>query len=167
MGVTSWKLDIPTDLSICNNQGCVFLRVQLMIHLPWNFDTASENNISIISLPYSNQLRGILIDQREIWRHTYIKYPHLSPNYAFGITFEWLVCWSKVHVFWKGHKIWKNSMFIKNTFKPTKLNRVQEMKTNFPAHAEKKIICSTYYEGKWQLKMNCFWLKFFKVYFYL
>ena len=89
MGVTSWKLDIPTDLSICNNQGCVFLRVQLMIHLPWNFDTASENNISIISLPYSNQLRGILIDQREIWRHTYIKYPHLSPNYAFGITFEW------------------------------------------------------------------------------
>ena len=89
MGVISWKLDIPTDLSICNNQGCVFLRVQLMIHLPWNFDTASENNISIISLPYSNQLRGILIDQREIWRHTYIKYPHLSPNYAFGITFEW------------------------------------------------------------------------------
>ena len=107
MGVISWKLDIPTDLSICNNQGCVFLRVQLMIHLPWNFDTASENNISIISLPYSNQLRGILIDQREIWRHTYIKYPHLSPNYAFGITFEWLVCWSKVHVLWKGHKIRK------------------------------------------------------------
>ena len=92
MGVTSWKLDIPTDLSICNNQGCVFLRVQLMIHLPWNFDTASENNISIISLPYSNQLRGILIDQREIWRHTYIKYPHLSPNYAFGITFELFAC---------------------------------------------------------------------------
>ena len=89
MGVISWKLDIPTDLSICNNQGCVFLRVQLMIHLPWNFDTTSENNISIISLPYSNQLRGILIDQGEIWRHTYIKYPHLSPNYAFGITFEW------------------------------------------------------------------------------
>ena len=109
MGVICWKLDIPNDLSICNNQGCVFLRVQLMIHLPWNFDTASENNISIISLPYSNQLRGILIDQREIWRHTYIKYPHLSPNYAFGITFEWLVCWSKVHVFWKGHKIQKKN----------------------------------------------------------
>ena len=137
MGVTSWKLDIPTDLSICNNQGCVFLRVQLMIHLPWNFDTASENNISIISLPYSNQLRGILIDQREIWRHTYIKYPHLSPNYAFGITFEWFAG-LKFMLSEKVTECENNSMFIKNTFKPTKLNRVQEMKTNFPAHAEKK-----------------------------
>ena len=62
------NLFVPTSivwLSIGNNQGCVFLRVQLMIHLPWNFDTASENNISIISLPYSNQLGGILIVTRK------------------------------------------------------------------------------------------------------
>ena len=141
MGVISWKLDIPTDLSICNNQGCVFLRVQLMIHLPWNFDTASENNISIISLPYSNQLRGILIDQREIWRHTYIKYPHLSPNYAFGIIFEWFAG-PKFMLFEKVTKFEKTvGRPYKNTFKPTiRLNLVQEMRTNFPCPDWKKNI---------------------------
>ena len=155
MGVTSWKLDIPTDLSICNNQGCVFLRVQLMIHLPWNFDTASENNISIISLPYSNQLRGILIDQREIWRHTYIKYPHLSPNYAFGITFEWFAglkfMLSEKVTECENNRKQTLEKYV-HTFKPTiRLNLVQEMKTNFPSQAEKDIIWSTCYEGKWQL----------------
>ena len=77
------NLFVPTSivwLSIGNNQGCVFLRVQLMIHLPWNFDTASENNISIISLPYTNQLRGILID--------HAKYMELQTNYTFHIGTE-------------------------------------------------------------------------------
>lgn len=47
-------------LCVSYNQSGIFFAVQMMIVLPRNFDIAGKNDISIISLPYPDQLSRVL-----------------------------------------------------------------------------------------------------------